>query len=59
MIGTRAMLDAIPDGTPTDIGFHVLPKLTGQMQAFRIRDYLIDVGTLENYQHAQATWPGL
>jgi mannose-1-phosphate guanylyltransferase len=59
MIGTRAVLDAIPKGIPTDIGFHVLPKLKGQMQAFPIRDYLIDVGTLENYQHAQATWPGL
>ena len=59
MIGTPAVLDAIPKGIPTDIGFHVLPKLKGQMQAFPIRDYLIDVGTLENYQHAQATWPGL
>jgi len=59
MIGTRAVLDAIPDVVPSDIGFHVLPKLIGHMQAFPIRDYLIDVGTLENYQHAQATWPGL
>jgi mannose-1-phosphate guanylyltransferase len=59
MIGTRAVLDAIPDTVPTDIGFHVLPKLTGQMMAFPIRDYLIDVGTLDNYQQAQSTWPGL
>jgi len=59
MIGTRAMLDAIPEGIPSDIGFHVLPKLTGQMLAFPIGDYLIDMGTLENYHHAQATWPGL
>jgi mannose-1-phosphate guanylyltransferase len=59
MIGTRTVLDAIPESVPTDIGFHVLPKLIGQMQAFPIRDYLIDIGTLENYQHAQATWPGL
>jgi len=59
MIGTRAVLDVIPDDVPADIGFHVLPKLTGQMLAFPIRDYLIDIGTLENYQQAQATWPGL
>jgi len=58
MIGTRAVLDAIPDGVPVDIGFHVLPKLCGQMLAFPIRDYLIDVGTLENYEQAQVTWPG-
>jgi mannose-1-phosphate guanylyltransferase len=59
MIGTSAMLDAIPDGVPTDIGFHVFPRLMGQMLAFPIEDYLIDVGTLENYQLAQATWPGM
>jgi mannose-1-phosphate guanylyltransferase len=58
MIGTPALLDAIPDHIPSDIGFDVLPKLKNQMVAFRIRDYLIDVGTLENYKKAQATWPG-
>lgn len=60
MIGTPTLLGVIPEGDgPSDIGFHVLPKLRGQMLAFPIRDYLIDVGTLENYQQAQATWPGL
>jgi mannose-1-phosphate guanylyltransferase len=59
MIGTREVLDIIPDSVPADIGYHVLPRLTGQMLAFPIRDYLIDVGTLENYQRAQATWPSL
>lgn len=59
MIGTPELLDVIPDDVPADIGFHVLPKLTGRMFAFPIRDYLIDIGTLQNYQHAQATWPGI
>lgn len=59
MIGTPTLLDAIPDAVPADIGFHVLPRLTGKMMAFPITDYLIDVGTLENYQQAQDTWPGL
>ena len=59
MIGTREVLDLIPDSVPADIGFHVLPQLTGRMLAFPIRDYVIDIGTLENYQHAQVTWPGL
>jgi mannose-1-phosphate guanylyltransferase len=58
MIGTPEMLAAIPDDTPADIGFHVLPKLVGRMVAFPIRDYLLDIGTMENYQTAQATWPG-
>lgn len=59
MIGTPQLLDIIPDSVPADIGFHVLPKLTGQMLAFPIKDFLIDIGTLANYQQAQATWPGL
>jgi mannose-1-phosphate guanylyltransferase len=59
MIGTPELLDVIPDSVPADIGFHVLPKLTGQMLAFPIKDYLIDIGTLANYQQVQATWPGL
>jgi mannose-1-phosphate guanylyltransferase len=59
MIGTPELLDVIPESTPTDIGFHVLPQLTGRMLGFHIHDYLIDIGTMENYQHAQATWPGL
>jgi mannose-1-phosphate guanylyltransferase len=58
MIGTPALLDVIPDAIPVDIGFDVLPRLSGQMVAFPIRDYLIDIGTLENYRIAQQTWLG-
>jgi len=58
MIATPACLDVIPERVPSDIGFDLLPKLKGQMRAFRIDDYLIDVGTMENYRWAQATWPG-
>jgi mannose-1-phosphate guanylyltransferase len=59
MIGTPEVLDVIPPATPADIGFHVLPRLTGRMIAYPIRDYLLDIGTIENYEKAQATWPGL
>jgi mannose-1-phosphate guanylyltransferase len=58
MIGTPRLLDVIPEKTPADIGFDVLPGLAGQMIAFPIHDYLLDIGTLENYQRAQDTWPG-
>jgi mannose-1-phosphate guanylyltransferase len=58
MIGTPALLDAIPPEVPADIGFHVLPRLVGKMIAFRIENYLVDIGTMENYQRAQETWPG-
>jgi mannose-1-phosphate guanylyltransferase len=59
MIGTPALLDALPDASPADLAFDVLPQLAGQMFAFPVRDYLLDVGTLENYELAQKTWPGL
>ena len=58
MIGTPEMLDAIPATVPSDIGFHVLPQLVGRMLAYPIHDYLIDIGTMANYQVAQRTWPG-
>jgi mannose-1-phosphate guanylyltransferase len=59
MIGTPEVLDVIPSAIPADIGFHVLPQLAGRMIAYSISDYLLDIGTMENYEKAQATWPGL
>jgi mannose-1-phosphate guanylyltransferase len=59
MFATPAVLDLIPDTAPVDLGFHVLPKMVGRMTAYRIPDFLIDVGTLETYQAAQESWPGL
>jgi mannose-1-phosphate guanylyltransferase len=58
MIGTPELFNAIPSVIPADIGFHVLPRLGGRMLAFPITDYLIDIGTMENYHTAQATWTG-
>lgn len=59
MLATPALLDLIPDICPVDLGFHVLPQIVGRMAAYRIPDFLIDIGTLETYRTAQATWPGL
>jgi len=59
MIGTPELLDHIPPRIPVDLGFDVLPSLVGQMLAYPIDDFLIDVGTPENYRAAQTTWPGL
>jgi mannose-1-phosphate guanylyltransferase len=59
MIATPEVLDVIPSALPADIGLHVLPQLTGRMIAYPIADYLLDIGTMENYQKAQETWPGL
>jgi mannose-1-phosphate guanylyltransferase len=58
MIATPQLLDAIPQPPPVDLGFDVLPRLAGRMLAYPIEDYLLDIGTVENYQMAQETWPG-
>lgn len=59
LVGTQEFLDAIPPCPPADVGFDVLPRLTGRMFAYRILEFLLDVGTHETYKQAQLTWPGL
>jgi mannose-1-phosphate guanylyltransferase len=59
MIATRQLLDAIPDKHGADIAFDVLPTLTGKTRAYYLHDYVLDIGTIENYELAQQTWPGL
>jgi mannose-1-phosphate guanylyltransferase len=56
MIGTPSLLDAIPLRSPVDIGFHLLPQLADRMIAYRLSDYVLDIGTHDNYQLAQRTW---
>ena len=59
MLATPGLLDLIPDKSPADLGFDVLPQIIGRMAAYRIPDFVIDIGTLETYDIAQETWPGL
>jgi mannose-1-phosphate guanylyltransferase len=59
LIGTPTLIDMIPSKQPSDIGFDVLPRLAGKMVAYSVSDYLIDIGTMENYCNAQMSWPGL
>lgn len=58
MVAGSGLFDLLPDRIPADIGFHVLPRLIGNMVGYPITDYLIDIGTMPNYQRAQSTWPG-
>lgn len=59
MIATPQVIDHIPDTHPVDIGSHVLPRLVHRLAAHEISEYLIDIGTMPNYQSAQETWPAL
>src|ERR1700683_1015291 len=59
LIATPAIFESVPHQLPSDIGFDVLPKLIGRMAAFKVTDYLVDIGTAEKYERVQTTWPGL
>jgi NDP-sugar pyrophosphorylase family protein len=59
MIARPQVLDFVPMKRPADIGFHLLPMLGGEMAAFKISGYLLDIGTLQSYAAAQSSWPGL
>jgi len=59
MIATQQLLDIIPEKLGADIAFDVLPRLTGRTRAYHINEYLLDIGTKQNYEQAQQTWPGL
>jgi mannose-1-phosphate guanylyltransferase len=59
LIGGPALLAKVPARTPADIGFDVLPALVGEMYAFPIADYVLDIGTMAKYEQAQREWPGI
>jgi NDP-sugar pyrophosphorylase family protein len=58
MLANHRVLDYIPTCVPADLGRHVLPRMLGKMAAYPIDDYLLDIGTMPNYERAQSTWPG-
>ena len=59
MLASTMILELVPKHRPADIAFDLLPRLVGNMLGYRIHDYLFDIGTMENYQQAQTSWPGL
>jgi mannose-1-phosphate guanylyltransferase len=59
MVAGPELFDFLRAQLPADLGFDVLPQMAGRMAAYSISDYLVDIGTMANYQHAQQSWPGL
>jgi mannose-1-phosphate guanylyltransferase len=41
---------------PLDLGHDVIPRLVGRMKAYRVHEFLMDIGTLDQYEKAQASW---
>jgi mannose-1-phosphate guanylyltransferase len=57
------LFDYMPSSLPAtdvlDFGYDVLPRMVPDLAAFRIEQYLVDIGTPEAYRDAQTRWPGL
>ena len=59
-LADRRIFDFFPESTShadrvLDLGFHVFPKLAGQMKVYEI-DELIDIGTPQAYETANRAW---
>ena len=52
-IANHQIRNYLPDRYPSDIGYDVLPQLIGKMKGYFIREYFIDIGTIENYEQAR------
>ncbi len=50
LLGSPALLDAIPSRFPCDLGHDVLPALVGRMRGIEIDGYHRDIGTPESYR---------
>lgn len=59
MVAGPEFFGFLPNQRPADLGFDVLPKMIGNMAAYPISEYLLDIGTVQNYERAQRSWPGL
>jgi len=52
------LLDEIDGTRPSDIGYHLLPRLVGRARAVPVEGYFRDIGTVAAYRQACAEWPG-
>lgn len=55
-IADRNIFDFFPDKDFLDFGKDILPLLTGKMYGWETKDYLLDIGTRENYERAKEEW---
>lgn len=57
-IATPQLLKYVPQKEPADLGYDVFPQLINKIYGYIIQEYLLDIGTWENYQKAQQEWKG-
>jgi len=52
----REVRPYLPATVPADVGGALMPALVGRARGLPIREYFVDIGTLENYYAAQAAY---
>jgi mannose-1-phosphate guanylyltransferase len=52
-----SVLEEIDGPPPSDIGYHLLPRLVGRARVMPVEGYFRDIGTVDAYQRAQQEWP--
>jgi mannose-1-phosphate guanylyltransferase len=58
-VASAGLFDELRAAGPSDVldfGYDVLPRLVPRVAAYRIPEFLIDIGTPEAYAEAQRTW---
>ncbi len=53
---SKDVFNYIPDKGFCDFGKDILPELVGNMYGWQVDDYLLDIGTMDNYKIAQKDW---
>lgn len=53
-VATRELFRWVPELAPSDIGFHVLPRLVGTMYGYVTNEYIQDIGTPDAYAAVRA-----
>lgn len=55
-VANKEIFKYFPEEKFIDFGKDVLPRLVGKMHGWETSDYLIDIGTMENYERAKKEW---
>ncbi|MEW6196921.1 MAG: nucleotidyltransferase family protein [Bacteroidota bacterium] len=55
-IAKPEIIDIIPNLEITDIGYHLLPQLLGKMAGWKSNNFLLDIGTIYNFNKANKEW---
>ena len=56
MVVSPTIIDYIPNKYPSDLSFHIIPNLIGNIYGKVLDGYFMDIGTLESYNKVQKDW---